>query len=158
MDEEIYRHYAQTVYKFLLARTRDPNLAEELTQETFYQAVRTSARYNGTSTVSTWLCAIAKNVLATYRRRHRQTADLDDDTLAFPSAEQEALAAEDQNAILRRMHALPDPYREILYLRALGGLSFREIGEIFGKSENWARVSFYRGKEKLKKGDEKDEG
>ena len=158
MDEEIYRQYAQTVYKFLLSRTRDPSLAEELTQETFYQAIRASGRYDGSCTVSTWLCAIAKNVLSAYRRRHPETADIADAALEAPSAEQEALAEDGRNELLRRLHALPEPYREVLYLRALGGLSFREIGGIFGKSENWARVTFYRGKEKIRERDERDEG
>ncbi len=149
--DEVYRQYAQPVYRYLLSLTRDADLAEELTQETFYQAIRSSERYDESCALSTWLCAIAKNVLSTYRRRHPQTEQLEDQTLYAPSAEADALSAGERLETLKKLHALREPYREILYLRALGGLSFREIGEVNGKTENWARVTFYRAKEMLRK-------
>lgn len=152
--DEIYKDYAQTVYKYLLSLTRDEALAEELTQETFYQAIRTCDRYDGSCSLPTWLCAIAKNALRTYRRKHPPQEDIDDipeEAFAQPSAESGAVASEDRVALFRRLHELPEPYREILYLRIFGGLSFREIGEVQGRTENWARVTFYRSKEKLRK-------
>lgn len=149
--DEVYQQYAQTVYRYLLSLTRDDGLAEELTQETFYQAIRTSDRYDGSCAVSTWLCAIAKNVLFTYRRKHPTTEDIDEQALAAPSAETETLESTRRLELLKALHALREPYREVLYLRAFGGLSFREIGEVQGKSENWARVTYYRGKEQLRK-------
>ena len=149
--EEIYQAYAQTVYRYLFSLTRDGDLAEELTQETFYQAIRSSDRYNGSCSVSTWLCAIAKNVLLTHRRRHPPGEPLEEQTASAVSTETEVLASEAQLELFKRLHALPEPYREILYLRIFGNLSFREIGEVHGKTENWARVTFYRGKEKLRK-------
>ena len=149
--EEVYRQYARTVYRYLLSLTRDGDLAEELTQETFYQAIRSSERFDGSCTVSTWLCAIAKNVLSTYRRKHPVVEDIDGLTLAGPSAEADALCAAERIELLKQLHALREPYREVLYLRAFGGLSFREIAEVQGKTENWARVTFYRGKELLRK-------
>ncbi len=149
--EEIYRQYAQTVYRYLLSMTRDGDLAEELTQETFYQAIRSSERFDGSCSVSTWLCAIAKNVLRTYRRKHPDAEDVDEQTLTVPSAETEAVSEAGRLELLKQLHALREPYREVLYLRVFGSLSFREIGEVQGKSENWARVTFYRGKELLRK-------
>ena len=149
--EDIYQAHAKTVYRFLLAQTRSPDLAEELTQETFYQAIRTVDRYDGTCTVSTWLCAIAKRVLATWRRRHPETEDVEEAGQAVPSAEQDALSRLGRVELLRLLHDSPEPYREVLYLRVFGGASFREIGEIMGKTENWARVTYYRGKERLRK-------
>ena len=149
--DEVYRQYARTVYRYLLTLTRDGDLAEELTQETFYQAIRSSERFDGSCAVSTWLCAIAKNVLSAYRRKHTAVEDVDDQTLAVPSAEADALRSVEQLELLKRLHALREPYREVLYLRAFGGLSFREIAEVQGKTENWARVTFYRGKELLRK-------
>ena len=154
--EEIYQQYARTVYRYLLRMTRDENLAEELTQETFYQAIRTSDRFDGSCAVSTWLCAIGRKVLATYRRKHPALEDVDEQIIAAPSAEQDALDRQSQLELLRRVHALPEPGREVLYLRLYGGLSFREIGEIQGKTENWARVTFYRAKEKLRKDVDED--
>ena len=149
--EEIYQQYAQTVYRYLFSLVRDPDLAEELTQETFYQAIRSIDRYDGACKITTWLCAIAKNVLRTHRRKHPPTEAIEDQPLQTPSAEAEAISADAKLSLMRRLHALPEPYREIIYLRSLGNLSFREIGELLGRSENWARVTFYRAKEKLGK-------
>ncbi|MBR2717204.1 MAG: sigma-70 family RNA polymerase sigma factor [Oscillospiraceae bacterium] len=149
--EEIYQSYARTVYRYLLSLTRDDDLAEELTQETFFQAIRTSDRFDGSCAVSTWLCAIAKNVLSTYRRKHPPLADIEEQAIPTASAEDDALDTLGQEAMLRRLHEQPEPYREVLYLRILGDLPFRTIGEIFGRTENWARVTFYRGKERLRK-------
>ena len=149
--EEIYQQYAQAVYRYLFSLVRDPDLAEELTQETFYQAIRSIDRYDASCRITTWLCAIAKNVLRTHRRKHPTTESLEDQPLTVPSAETESIGAAARMELLQRLHALPEPYREIGYLRALGNLSFREIGELLGRSENWARVTFYRAKEKLGK-------
>lgn len=152
--DEVYRQYAQTVYRYLLSLTHEVNLAEELTQETFYQAIRSSDRYNETCALSTWLCAIAKNVLHTYRRKHPPVDSIDDiadSSLSAHSAETEAVKSEDRVELFRKLHNLSEPYREIIYLRTFGGLSFKEIGEIHGKTENWARVTFYRGKNIMRK-------
>ena len=146
--EEIYQQYAQTVYRYLFSLVRDPDLAEELTQETFYQAIRSIDRYDASCKLSTWLCAIAKNALRTHRRKHPPTEAIEDQPLQTPSAEAEAISAEVKG---KSGTATQEPYREIIYLRSLGNLSFREIGELLGRSENWARVTFYRAKEKLGK-------
>ncbi len=148
--EQMYQQYAQTVYRFLLSKVRDADLAEDLTQETFYQAIRSSGKYDGTSKVSTWLCGIAKNVLLTYNRKHPAMEDIDEQPLISPSAEQEALSQSSQVDLLKKVHDLSEPYREVLLLRVYGGLSFREIAEVMGKTENWARVTFYRAKEQLR--------
>jgi len=149
--EEIYQQHAQTVYRFLMTHTRDADLAEELTQETFYQAIRSSDRFDESCKVSTWLCAIAKRVLFTYRRKHPVTEELEEQTMSVPSAESEAVETVSRMELIRLVHDLPEPAREVVYLRAFGGLSFAEIGEVQGKTENWARVTFYRAKEKLRK-------
>ena len=155
--EEIYEEDAKTVYRFLLSRTHDEDLAEELTQETFYQAIRTSGRYDESCKVSTWLLGIAKNVLLTYWRKHPQEEDIEDQEIPVESAEDAALRSAERVEILRKLHALEEPRREVVYLRVYGGLSFREIGDIFAKTENWARVTFYRAKEQLRKEMERDE-
>ena len=149
----IYRQHAQTVYKFLLAQCRDPDLAEELTQETFYQAVRSIGRFDGSCKVSVWLCQIAKHLWFQHLRRQERTAPMPEDPLEIPlpSAEEDLLARQGQLDLLRRIHGLPELQREVVYLRAFGGLSFREIGAVVGKTETWARVTFYRTKEHLRK-------
>ncbi len=155
--EEIYKEYAKTVYRFLFSRTHDEDLSEELTQETFFQAIRTSARYDESCKVSTWLLGIAKNVLLSYRRKHPEHEDIEDQEIPVASAEDLALRSAERVELLRKLHELEEPRREVVYLRVYGGLSFREIGDIFGKTENWARVTFYRAKEQLRKEIEQDE-
>ena len=157
--DEIYREYAGYVYHYLCALTGSEDLAEELTQETFYQAVKGIRSFDGRSSVSTWLCGIAKNQYRVWQRKHPPTAELTEEVLTdtAASAENEAISDEARGALYKRLHMLPEPYRETLYLRLLAGLSYREIGSIFGKTENWARVTFYRGKEKLKENQSDEE-
>ena len=149
--DEIYQKYAQMVYKFLLSRTYNSDLAEELTQETFYQAIRTIDRFDESCQLSTWLCAIAKNVYHTWQRKHPEAGTLEEYTKICDSAEEDALQSLERVELMKKLHLCPEPFREILYMRLFGDLSFKEIGEIMGRSENWARVNFYRGKERLRK-------
>ena len=158
--DQMYRKHSQMIYAFLLSKCGDGMLAEELTQETFYQAVKSIGRYDGSCSVSTWLCAIAKHQLSAWRRKNPQTESLEEDeargthrtlTERESSGEEILLGKEGRVDLMRRLHFCPEPVREVLYLRIFGNLSFREIGEIMGKTENWARVTFYRGKERLRK-------
>ena len=157
--DSVYRQHAQTVYKFLLSQCHDPHLAEELTQETFYQAVRSIDRFDGRCRVSVWLCQIAKHLWYQHLRKSGRETELPEESQLplIPSAEEETVRRSGQLDLLRRIHALPEPGREVVYLRAFGGLSFREIGDVLSKTETWARVTFYRGKERLRKGGMKDE-
>jgi RNA polymerase sigma factor (sigma-70 family) len=149
--DEVYREHSKTIYRYLFTLTHDADTSEELTQETFYQAVKSIDRYDGSCKMTTWLCAIAKNSLAVYRRKHTETIDLDELPDTTNSAESETLDAVGRIELLRKLHALTGDTREVMYLRLLGDLSFREIGDILSRTENWARVTYYRGREKLKK-------
>ncbi len=157
--DAIYRRHVHTVYKFLLAQCREPDLAEELTQETFYQAVRSIDRFDGSCKLSIWLCQIAKHLwYQQLRKRQKALVPLDEvPDFPAPSAEEGLLEQEGQLALLRKIHQLPEPQREVVYLRAFGGLSFREIGDVLDHTEAWARVTFYRSKEKLRNGGAEDE-
>ena len=158
--EAVYQQYAQTVYKFLLAQCRDEGLAEELTQETFYQAVRSIDRFDGSCKVSVWLCQIAKHLWFQHLRKQKREAPVPPEDLPEspgPSAEESVLEQEGRMDLLKLVHGLPEAQREVVYLRAFGGLSFREIGDVCGKTETWARVTFYRSKEKLRNGGMRDE-
>ena len=152
--EQIYRNHARTVYKFLLSQCHDEALAEELTQETFYQAVRSIDRFDGTCKISVWLCQIAKHLWYQHLRKAKRETPMaePDDLQTVSSAESELLSREGHLDLLKQIHQLPDPAREVVYLRAFGGLSFREIGDVLGKTETWSRVTFYRSKERLKGG------
>ena len=109
--------------------------------------------------MSVWLCQIAKHLWYQHLRRQKHEVPSDEEAfqVPLPSAEEELFRTQDQLSLLRQVHDLPDPGREVVYLRAFGGLSFREIGDIMGKTENWARVTFYRNKEKLKGGLSREE-
>ena len=179
--EEVYRRHAQTVYRYLLSRTGNSDIAEELTQETFYQAVKNANKFNGSCTVVTWLCAIAKNKLYEHMRKKNRELLIDDaesapvnsqitkagrsekriisndsaarlqDAQTVTSAEAEIISSENRIELMRALQQLDPGMREVIYMRLFGELSFREIGEVLGRSENWARVNYYRGKERLKK-------
>lgn len=147
--DKIYQEHAKTVYAFLMLRCHNSDLAEELTQETFYQAVRSIDQFQGKSSMNTWLCGIAKNVYFKYIERHKEIALIDDRIVAPLSIEKEVSDRILVEKMIRNIHKLDEPAREIVYLRLLGDLSFRSIGDIFQKSENWARVNYYRAKQKL---------
>ena len=156
--DTIYRQYAQTVYHFLLSQTNDESLAEELTQETFYQAIRSIHRFDGSCKLSVWLSQIAKHLWYQHlRKSKRETAVVTLPESLVPSAEEAAISGVSQIELLKRVHALPEQQKEVVYLRSFGGLSFREIGDVLGRTETWARVTFHRGREALRKGGEQDE-
>lgn len=155
--DEVYRKHAETVFRFLMTLCHEEETARELTQETFYQAIRSSGRYDGTCKVSTWLCQIAKHLW--YReiekRKKKGTLPLDEDVgQPTEGVEREIVIREEKMELFRKVHLLDETSKEVVLLRITGEFSFREIGEIFGKQENWARVTFYRAKQKLVKGRE----
>lgn len=153
---EIYNQYANEVFKYLMCLCHDSSLSEELTQETFYQAVKSIHRYNGDCKISVWLCQIAKHsyykYLAKHKKHRQQKLDNLHENISQISPETEFINSEERITLYQKIHLLEEPYKEVLLLRSLGDLSFREIGEIQGKNENWARVTFYRAKIKLKEG------
>ncbi len=128
--DEIYQKYARTVYKYLLSRTQNEALAEELTQETFYQAIQSIDRFEGKCKLSTWLCAIAKHQLLSYQRKHPPQDNLEETSSSVESAEDKVLGSMNYVELMKRLHLCPEPFREILYMRIFGNLSFKEIGEI----------------------------
>lgn len=152
--DALYREHADTVYRYLLVRTGSADLSEELTQESFFQAVRAVDSYDGSCKFSTWLIGIAKNVLRTHYRKQRQqpAVSLEDaPELCGASAEETLFSGAGTEAILGVIHRVPEPGREVLYLRLLGDLSFRQIGDVLGQTETWARVTFYRAKQSVVK-------
>lgn len=152
--EELYKENAALVYHFLLSKCRNPDVAEDLTQETFLQALKSIDRYNGNCKISVWLCQIAKHLLYQYWEKRKENVPLEEDWMISeePGVERQVLARDELLDVLGRLHQLPVNMREVVYLRVSGDLSFREIGRIMGKSENWARVNFFRAKELLKGG------
>lgn len=153
--DDIYQEYAEIVFKFLIILCNDEDTAEELTQETFYRAIKSANRYDGTCKVSTWLCQIAKHLWYQEidKRNRKETSMLDDNIVSNKfNPEEELCLIEDKMQLIKAVHILDETTKEIVLLRITGAFSFREIGEVFNKNENWARVTFYRAKQKIMKG------
>lgn len=151
--EKLYQRYASTIYHFFLGKTKNHHIAEELTQETFYQALRTIDRFKGNSHVSTWLFGIAKHVLAKHYQKRKRDEQYSPEISVVESSEDTYLRQHEIHNLLESISALGHPTEEVMLWRLINELSFRDIGIMLGKSENWARVTFYRGKMKLLKED-----
>ena len=138
------------VFSYVMTLSGDRSLAEELTQETFYRAFARQREFRGESDEVTWLCAIAKNLFADEKRRANRRGEIPED---LPDqAKSVAKTVEDQDSSFRihmALHQLEEPHREVFELRVFGELSFKEIGVIFGKTENWARVTYHRARIRL---------
>ena len=158
--DRLYREHAKTVYRFSASLCHDEKLAEELTQETFYRALRSIHTYNGTCKVSVWLCQIAKHIWYQELEKKNKTRSeslREDIPQADSSPDDAVILGEEKLSLFKALHLLEEPMREVMYLRLTGEFSFREIGEILGKEETWARVMFYRGKQRIMKGMSRDE-
>ncbi len=155
--DEIYRQNADVVYRYLFSLCKDADLSEEMTQQTFFEAIGAIGRYRGDASVTTFLCGIAKNqLMRELRRRNMRAAlPLDEVSAAAPGGtESSVINGLDKQELFRRISRLKPQIKEVVYLRLAGELSFAEIGEILERSETWARVTFYRAKQELIKGDD----
>lgn len=144
--ERLYNAFYMRVYSFLITLTKDASLAEELTQETFYKALTSRSSFRNESKEITWLCAIAKNLYTDEMRKMSKYGQLPKDRVSDINVESAVLKKDDALRIHFVIHSLPEPYREVFELRVFGELSFKEIGVIFSKTENWARVTYHRAK------------
>ena len=148
--EKLYEAYYMRVYSYAMTLTGDQTHAEEITQETFFRAMSKQSSFRGESDEVTWLCAIAKNLFLDEKRRQNRHEPISEDMPdTAKSVEQAASDRDSSFRIHLALHALEEPYREVFELRVFGELSFREIGMIFEKTENWARVTYHRARLKL---------
>lgn len=152
--EELYRAYFTEVYRYALALCRHKETAEDVTAETFLKAMRRLGSFRGDCDFKVWLFTIAKNTYYSMLRKDANlTGEPPEETAAdAPTPEDTVLQSAEVMEIHRALHALPEPYKEVFSLRAFGELSFRQIGELFGKTEHWACVTYHRAKEKLREG------
>ena len=155
--EEYYEKYGIKVYAYLLSITHEPDISQELMQETFCQAIKSLDRFEGKCSVFTWLCQIAKYLWQNElkRRKYHPSTDKEPDPSALDISvippDKATESADSKMFVLKQIHDLPEKEKEVILLRATGAMTFAEIGELFGKTESWARVTFYRAKQKLKK-------
>lgn len=149
--EQVYSKYYGSVYRYVFSMAKDKNIAEEITQETFYKALKNINKYNSKFKMLTWLCQIAKNTYYTYCKKNKNLYELDEKIADSEEMIIEKIIKSEQNIeILKALHLIEEPYKEVFTLRVYSELSFKQIGEIFNKSENWARVTYYRSKLKVK--------
>jgi len=153
--EDFYEQHAKNVYRYLFSLSGEADIAEELTQETFYQALKNMKTYRGDSTPQVWLCAIAKRLWFKELDRRNRTVRMDESSFSHVAAPddpaKEYEKQDERFTLYRAIRQLDADTREVIYLRLAGDFSFRDIGDILGRSEVWARVRFYRGKEELAK-------
>lgn len=153
--EELYEKYSKLIYKYLYSLSKNQSLAEELVQETFYSAIKNSNKPLEDLNVKSWLYKIAKNKWIDYVRKQKTKYIVPFDEqvdmfLTENSIENNLIEKDDLIRFYKSIHKLDENTREVIYLRIKGELSFKEIGNVLGKTEEWARVTFYRGKFKLK--------
>ena len=151
-SENLFEKYYEDVFRFLRGLTLDQHLADELTQETFYRALKSIDTYRGESEWRVWLCSIAKNLYFTYYKKQKRLVPMDDCNEFLPDEKHFTEIIADREMALnlhRLLHDLRDPYKEIFSLRVFGELSFKEIATLFGKSEHWACVTYHRAKEMI---------
>lgn len=156
--DEVYRANFDPVYRYVLSLSGNAHVAEEITQETFFKALKSLGEFRGDCSLKSWLCTIARNLWLTERRRKKPLAIDDAASFADSAAgpEETALRRDESMRAHLLVHHLNEPYREVFMLRALGQLSFRDIGEIFGKSDNWACVVYHRARARIKNGMEEE--
>lgn len=146
----LYETCYMRVFSYVMTLAGDRSLAEELTQETFFRAFARQREFRKEADEVTWLCAIAKNLFTDEKRRQSRHGGIPEN-LQDPSRSV-AATVEDRDSSFRihlALHGLEEPHREVFELRVFGELSFRDIGTIFGKTENWARVTYHRARIKL---------
>lgn len=152
--EQLYRLYSRQIFNYLYYLCGDRQIAEELLQETFYQAFKSIFRFKGNSKVSTWLYQIAKNIyykhLAKVRKLKLSSFEEANELICLATPDILFEEKEKGMSIIKAINKLKEPFREILVLRSFSELSFKEIGDVLNKTEGWARTNFYRAKLKLK--------
>ena len=154
--EELYRQYYDVIFKYLMCLSKNKEIAEDLTQETFYKMIKKINTYKGKAKFSVWLCEIAKNTYYDELRKNKKISKNEeiDNIISDQNLETDYIEKEQKLKTYEKINQLDEITRRVLYLRINSELSFKEIGEILGKTENWARVTFYRGKQKIKEGKE----
>ena len=151
--EEVYVKYSKSVYKYIFCLTGDKEIAEDIVQETFLVAVKNINKFEGKCKITTWLCQIAKNIWYSIFKKDNKEISLEDikDTLFINETIEDAICKKEEKIeLLKRIQKLDEETKNVMYLRLFGNLDYNEISEVMNKTPNWARVVFFRGKQKIK--------
>lgn len=149
--EQLFHTYYMRVYSFVMALSKNQDISEEITQKTFFRAMNAGKKYQGNSSEFTWLCAIAKNLYLDELRKYKKIDSYGTEAVPDCETDLEGSLADADSAfsIHQVLHNLEEPYKEVFQLRVFGELSFQKIGKLFGKTENWARVTYHRARLKI---------
>ena len=147
--EKLYQTYFMDIYSRCLTMVKNPSLAEEITQECFFRAIRAKDNFRKNSSEHTWLCTIAKNLCLDELRKQKKFSDEQGEFVNEGTPEQEVIKKLSTFQIHIILHQMEEPYKEVFELKIFGELSFREIGQILRKTEVWARVTYHRARIKL---------
>ncbi len=151
--EKIYSEYYDIVFQYVLSLCKNELLADEITQNAFFKALKKIDTFRGECKLSVWLCQIAKNTFYTTLKKQQRHINYPLEVISSnESIEQKLMDKETAYQIHRLLHSLDEPYKEVFWMRTFGDLSFKEIGILFEKSESWARVTYHRAKLKIKEG------
>ncbi len=149
--EEIFREYFKEVYLFIKSLSHDESIAEEITQEAFFKALKAIEKFDGSKDIRAWLFTIAKNTYFSHYKKNKREIDLD-------VVEKSSMGVQIVNHLMNEehafivhqfLHSMNEPYKEVFSLRTFGELSFEKIGRLFGKSAGWARVTYYRARKQI---------
>ena len=153
--EDVYKTYFDPVYRYMLKLSGSSDIAEEVTCETFFRALGSINGFRGESGIFTWLCRIAQNCYLTYMKKRGRIVSLEDAESAGllkdggKSVESAVIDRDEAGRIRRALHDLPETYKEVFMWRVFAGMSFEEIGALFGKSANWACVTYHRARKMI---------
>ena len=151
--EKIYSTYFNDVFRYIRRLSNNEHIAEEITADTFFKALRSIDSFRGECDIRVWLCTIARNCYFSYLKKQGRLENMEDvDALNVPgtaeSIEEQLVRREDAMRIQRVLHDIPEPYKEVFMWRVYAELSFKQIGQMFNKSENWACVTYHRARSK----------
>ena len=149
--ERIYKAYFNDVYLYILSLSKDEHIAEEIASETFFKAMNSLNQFKGNCELRVWLCQIAKNCYYSYLRKNKKTEAITilEEKSGDIDIEQYILNTETTMKVHEALHSLEDPYKEVFTLRIFGELSFKQIANLFSKTENWACVTYHRARSKI---------
>ncbi|MBQ9135330.1 MAG: sigma-70 family RNA polymerase sigma factor [Lachnospiraceae bacterium] len=148
--EELYKKYYSQTYAYALKLCQNKEIAEEITQETFFKVLKKIDTYRGECKLSAWICQIAKNTYYSYIKKQNRLGDCPPEELAGQDNFEQAIIDKDMAMQIHKiLHTLSEPYKEVFWMRIFGELSFAEIGKVHGKTEAWARVTYHRAKMKI---------
>ena len=149
--EEIYCEYFQEVYLYIKSLSQDGNIAEEITQEAFFKALKAIEKFDGSKDIRAWLFTIAKNTYFSHYKREKRQTNLDfiEEQSTGVQIVKRLMNEEDAFAVHQFLHSMNEPYKEVFSLRTFGELPYKKIGVLFGKSEGWARITFYRARKQI---------